>query len=511
MAIKLADTARPNNYVDAEHQGTFPVAYAEDVWFADGTRLSEKTFDGQSIQKEELPVASAEELGNIYQYVGETGTYTKGYFYECVSDGKPSPTYSWKAVISAGDSIQKESLPVASEEEVGNIYQYIGETTASFTNGYFYECIENNGSYSWVEKPVTKEEVVEGYYRIRTDAFYEESNYRTLISPKEKVLYIDLNSNQVFRYNGTAYEIVSKCIQTISEPSLLKRNNDVIYRLQNVTEKTTVLHSGSSYADNAQALIDDLGFILDTSTQTETYYHFVVPSNLIASMESTDEKNTVFKSATLKAVYDSAQLILYPTEKDTGSSGWLVRIGINVNHNIKVYFIVNDYYVGDFIYGGAEKLAKDSDVVKVFTGTQAEWDALTTEEKLTYEQVNITDDDAGENFDYYSTTETKTNKVWIDGKPIYRKVLVVNQTISSDTTIPSTIPNDASDYWINYGESHFVASNSSSILPLSFCHPSGLPYQIAAWLSDKDTITLRLGSSQSISKMVAVVEYTKEG
>lgn len=422
MAIRLADTARPNNYVDSEHLGTYPVAYAEDVWFADGTRLSEKTFDGQSIQKEELPLASADELGNIYQYVGETGTYTKGYFYECVSDGKPSPTYSWKAVISAGDSIQKEELPVASEEELGNIYQYIGETTASFTNGYFYECIENNGSYSWVEKPVTKEEVVEGYYRIITGTFYEESNYRTLISPKEKVLYVDLNSNQVFRYNGTAYEIVSKCIQSISDPSLLKINNDVIYRLQNVVEKTTVLHSGSSYADNVQALIDDLGFILDTSTQTETYYHFVVPSNLIASMEGTFEKNIVFKSATLKAVYDSTQLILYPTEKDTGDSGWLIKIGISINQNIKVYYIVNDYYVGDFIYGGAEKLAKDSDVVKVFTGTQAEWDALTTDKKKTYNIVNITDDDSGANLDYYSTTETKTNKVWIDGKPIYRKV-----------------------------------------------------------------------------------------
>lgn len=422
MAIKLADTARPNNYVDAEHPGTFPVAYADDVWFEDGTRLSEKTFDGQSIQKEELPLASADELGNIYQYIGETGTYTKGYFYECVSDGKPSPTYSWKAVISTGDSIQKESLPIASEEEVGNIYQYIGETTASFTNGYFYECIENNGSYSWVEKPVTKEEVVEGYYRIRTDAFYEESNYRTLISPKEKVLYIDLNSNQVFRYNGTGYEIVSKCIQTISESSSLKINNDVIYRLQNVVEKTTVLHSGSSYANNAQALIDDLGFILDTSTQTETYYHFVVPSNLIASMESTNEKNIVFKSVTLKAVYDSAQLILYPTEKDTGSSGWLVRIGISINQNIKVYYIVNDYYVGDFIYGSAEKLAKDSDVVKVFTGTQAEWDALPTAEKKTYGQANITDDDSASEYIKDITNLLVQEEGYVSGNVYVKKI-----------------------------------------------------------------------------------------
>ena len=503
MAIKLADTARPNNYVDAEHQGTFPVAYAEDVWFADGTRLSDKTFDGQSIQKEELPLASADELGNIYQYVGETGTYTKGYFYECVSDGKPSPTYSWKAVISAGDSIQKESLPVASEEEVGNIYQYIGETTASFTNGYFYECIENNGSYSWVEKPVTKEEVVEGYYRISTGAFYEESNYRTLISPKEKVLYVDLNSNQVFRYNGTAYEIVSKCIQTISESSSLKINNDVIYRLQNVVEKTTVLHNGSSYADNAQALIDDLGFILDTSTQTETYYHFVVPSNLIASTESTSEKNIVFKSATLKAVYGSPQLLLYPTEKDTGDSGWLIRIGISINQNIKVYFIVNDYYVGDFIYGGAEKLAKDSDVVKVFTGTQAEWNALSTAVKKTYGQVNITDDESGTP-EYYSTEEVKTNKVWIDGKDIYRKVFKTS-TPQQITSGGSTTLNFANVLDLNI-ESMTYTQLSNSTGDIQF---GSAAYIDINTISGSVTALPRYGLNYNVDTFV--VEYTQEG
>ena len=270
MAIRLADTARPNNYIDAEHPGSFPVAYADDVWFADGTRLSEKTFDSQSIQVEELPLASAEELGNIYQYVGETGTYTKGYFYECVSDGEIPPTFSWK-------------------EAVGG-------------SGYHFS-----------------EDFVE-----------EEGNV-----------------------------------------------------------------------------------------------------SLVASQ-------------------------------------------------------------------------------RIFADTRAAWDALTTAEKKTYGLANFTDDNDGTP-EYYSTTETKTNKVWIDGKPIYRKVLVVNQTISSDTTIPSTIPNDASDYWINYGESYFVAPDSYSHLPLTYPHPVGLQYQITTWLSGKDTIALRLGAAQSISKMVAVLEYTKEG
>lgn len=58
---------------------------------------------------------------------------------------------------------------------------------------------------------------------------------------------------------------------------------------------------------------------------------------------------------------------------------------------------------------------------RIFTGTQAEWDALTLAEKQTYGQANITDDESGTP-EYYSTEEVKTNKVWIDGKPIYRVV-----------------------------------------------------------------------------------------
>ena len=146
---------------------------------------------------------------------------------------------------------------------------------------------------------------------------------------------------------------------------------------------------------------------------------------------------------------------------------------------------------------------------KEFTGTHNEWNQLTPTEKANYEIVNFTDDMESAYQDVYSIEEVKTNKVWIDNKPVYRKVLVVNQTISSDTTIPSTIPDVASDYWINYGESYFVALTSPSKLPLSFCHPLAQNAQISAWLSDKDTILIRVGSSQSVSKMVAVLEYTK--
>lgn len=42
----------------------------------------------QTIQMSTMPTASASELGNIYQYIGETNQdYINGYFYKCVSDG----------------------------------------------------------------------------------------------------------------------------------------------------------------------------------------------------------------------------------------------------------------------------------------------------------------------------------------------------------------------------------------------------------------------------------------
>ena len=46
-----------------------------------------------------LPIASADLLGKILQYVGATDqNYTNGYFYKCVSDGAVDPTYSWENI-----------------------------------------------------------------------------------------------------------------------------------------------------------------------------------------------------------------------------------------------------------------------------------------------------------------------------------------------------------------------------------------------------------------------------
>lgn len=46
-----------------------------------------------------MPTASADLVGTIVQYVGTTtANYTNGYFYKCVSDGAVTPTYSWTRI-----------------------------------------------------------------------------------------------------------------------------------------------------------------------------------------------------------------------------------------------------------------------------------------------------------------------------------------------------------------------------------------------------------------------------
>lgn len=79
----------------------------------------------------QMPTASSELLGNIYQYVGVTdASYVNGYFYKCVSDGASTPTYSWEHVVL-------EDLASATKNGLMTSAMYTklnGITTASDSN-----------------------------------------------------------------------------------------------------------------------------------------------------------------------------------------------------------------------------------------------------------------------------------------------------------------------------------------------------------------------------------------
>ena len=99
-----------------------------------------------------MPTPSATNVGAIIQYAGSTTSdFTNGYFYECVLDGID---YKWvqKAVQpGGGGSSQVVTFPTASATELGNIYQYIGNDTLEYSNGCFYKCVVGStpGTYVW--------------------------------------------------------------------------------------------------------------------------------------------------------------------------------------------------------------------------------------------------------------------------------------------------------------------------------------------------------------------------
>lgn len=147
------------------------------------------------LQYSSMPTASVDYLGKVVQFIGATaGGYTHNYFYECVSDGESTPTYSWQATeVQAGGSggtsdytdlenkpsinnvtlsgnktssqlglqgqVQFSTMPTASSTNLGSIVQFIGTTSGSYTNGHFYKCVSDGQStptYSWEEVDVNK-------------------------------------------------------------------------------------------------------------------------------------------------------------------------------------------------------------------------------------------------------------------------------------------------------------------------------------------------------------------
>ena len=97
MSIKLADSLVPMSNDFPAVEGSYV-----DVTINGATERLQDAIDngdlaggGSTIQVDLLPAPSVDELGKIYEFIGSTGTYVNGYFYECVSDGETPPTYSW--------------------------------------------------------------------------------------------------------------------------------------------------------------------------------------------------------------------------------------------------------------------------------------------------------------------------------------------------------------------------------------------------------------------------------
>ena len=106
--------------------------------------------------------------------------------------------------------------------------------------------------------------------------------------------------------------------------------------------------------------------------------------------------------------------------------------------------------------------------------------------------------------DVYSTEETKTNKVWVDGKPIYRKCgYVKNIPAKTEYTLDSTLTKSSVDVAIQSG-GIVTAPNNAKLFIGGY---SGNDYR--ANLTIRSNGLIFLSSGDAYKDVHWWVEYTK--
>ena len=68
-------------------------------------------------------------------------------------------------VNGGGDTIQYQTMPTANESNLNKVVQYIGNTTATYTNGYFYKCVKTQSNpdvYGWEQIDVQPHQSISG-------------------------------------------------------------------------------------------------------------------------------------------------------------------------------------------------------------------------------------------------------------------------------------------------------------------------------------------------------------
>ena len=275
------------------------------------------------IQYSTMPTASIDYLNKIYQYIGTTDTdYTNGYFYRCELNSETS-AYEWvvanqfalaedvytkdeignlsdlpdntkdivenivainNEIDEKQDILQYSTLPTPSSDNVGAIIEYIGTTTADYTNGYFYQCKFDGTNYRWVQKDVQpsgggtgSDNVIEGYFNATDNLFYEEIAYINPIAGAENVIYISLDTNLLYRYDD---------------------DNSIFIRVDEHADGQTI-----QVTTMPTASLDELGKVYQfigttTADYTNGYFYKCVVDGSVYSWEEISTQNSYLKDET---------------------------------------------------------------------------------------------------------------------------------------------------------------------------------------------------------------------
>lgn len=113
--------------------------------------------------------------------------------------------------------------------------------------------------------------------------------------------------------------------------------------------------------------------------------------------------------------------------------------------------------------------------------------------------------------DVYSTSEVKTNKVWIDGKPIYKRVFSVNTPSTANTY--TTVANMGSNIDQLITTNGLIKATYSStmhiVYNLNFDEGDNSHFGWVAYNQKNGDIQLNVGNSLKNMPVIITIEYTK--
>jgi len=212
-------------------------------------------------------------------------------------------------------------------------------------------------------------------------------------------------------------------------------------------------------------------------------------------------------------IYQAQPIEVTPTgSEDPQALGWLEYNDIG-----SVYYITSDttvdpeatYYAATWI--AISKAEVDLSKYKtIFSGTVAQYEALPADEKKEYDYI-ASEEEGAVGADIYSDTETMTNKVWINGKPIFRKVLTINNPNVGWTAmnLASYLPEDEIDELFPIA-SEFYRTDGVTILYGDFYHQGNDMTNYLFAMTPSNGLCLFIQSSSNLTKAIFVVEYTKK-
>ena len=152
------------------------------------------------------------------------------------------------------------------------------------------------------------------------------------------------------------------------------------------------------------------------------------------------------------------------------------------------------------------KEAKD-ETVPHFTGTRNEINSAISQNKIPDGAYVSVTDDIDQDYDTdYSTNETKLANKWIDGKPIYRKVVDFGALPNADAkTVAHNISNVDTFIYVNG-----VAKKSDhTAIPVNYINPMAINNSIGLYVDSTNVTIITTNDLRDYANTYVFLEYTK--